>query len=141
MINIKDNMEYFKYYFYENEGAIKNEIEKHTSFVFYEKYLLELTAREYLDFIHILIDDINESEFKINNKIVKIINYMVGQEVIHIDENEGFYSLKEAVFNSFQDIEKRIKSLKDTHHIEKEKEMILSKLSKLPVSNKDHKRL
>jgi len=141
MIDIKNNIENIRYYFYDNVNLIKNEISECEPFHFYDRYLLELTAREFLDFIYILIDDVTESVFEKKNDTIDLINYMAGEELIVIDEIEGVYSLQESELTCMKDIQKRIDLLKEIHHIEKEKGMMLNNLSTTLFSIKDLKRL
>lgn len=54
MIDIKNNLEIMWIYFPENEHEILQELNESSAFDFYERYLLELSASEFLDFFQYL---------------------------------------------------------------------------------------
>ncbi len=60
MINIKGNIDHIREYFYTNEYLLRSELIKLGSYDFYDKYLCDLSPREYLDLLQILIDDVIE---------------------------------------------------------------------------------
>ena len=60
MIDIKGNIDHVRVYYYSNEHLFRSELIKLGSYEFYDKYLCNLTPREYLDFLQLLFDDIIE---------------------------------------------------------------------------------
>lgn len=60
MIDVKNNMAHIKYYFYNNEMLFKNYTGRIGSLNFRDKYLLDLSTREFIYFTQLLIDEVIE---------------------------------------------------------------------------------
>lgn len=106
MIDIKNNIDIMWIYFPEHENVILNEISMLTSFQFYDRYLMELSAREFLDFFQYLFD------YKINNEIAdshavsQLINYGFGYDSDNSHDNRP---------NNFNFIQDRVEKLRSEH--------------------------
>ncbi|HEM6600459.1 TPA: hypothetical protein ACGBO9_000230 [Yersinia enterocolitica] len=140
MIDVKNNMEHIKYYFYNNEMLFKNEIGKISSFNFCDKYLLTLSTREFLDFIQLLIDDIIESDIEIPCEITDLLSYIVGKDIV-VKNDKGEYILRDIIFNDFSDIQRRVDTLKLSHQANHDKELLLHYVLKNPTKKGDKRRL
>ncbi|MCS2169372.1 hypothetical protein EYZ01_13940 [Hafnia alvei] len=140
MIDVKNNIEHIKYYFYNNEMLFKNEIERISSFNFCDKYLLTLSTREFLDFIELLIDEIIESDIEIPCKITDLLNYILGKDIV-VKNDKGEHILQDVIFNDFSDIQKRVDTLKLSHQANQDRELLLHCVSKSPTKKSDKRRL
>lgn len=140
MIDVKNNIEHIKYYFYNNEMLFKNEIGRISSFNFCDKYLLTLSTREFLDFIELLIDEIIESDIEIPCNITDLLNYILGKDIV-VKNDKGENILQDVIFNDFSDIQKRVDSLKLSHQANHDRESLLHCVSKSPTKKSDKRRL
>lgn len=122
MIDIKNNLEIMWIYFPENANKILQELNESSSFEFYERYLLDPSASEFLDFFQYL------SDFKIDNvlddkhSISQLISYSFGQK----STLDG-----ELQFENFQYIELRVAELRSEHltqRIKNEQKVLGSKI-------------
>lgn len=106
MINIKENIDHIRVYYYSNEHLFKSELIKLGSYEFYDKYLYNLTPREYLDFLQFLIDDISERKTIIPDETTSLISYMLGKEILTKQEDNSF-AISENIFTeNYQDLTK-----------------------------------
>jgi len=80
MIDIKNNLEIMWIYFPENEHEILQELNESSAFDFYERYLLELSASEFLDFIQYLSDVKIDNDLDDKHSISQLISYSSGQK-------------------------------------------------------------
>ncbi|WP_459176465.1 hypothetical protein [Ewingella americana] len=140
MIDVKNNMDHIKYYFYNNEMLFKNEIEKNSSFNFCDKYLLALSTREFLDFIQLLIDEIIESDIEIPCEITDLLSYIVGKDIV-VKNDKGEYILRDFIFDDFSDIQRRVDTLKLSHKANHDRELLLNYLLRSPTKKGDKRRL
>ncbi|EMW9515971.1 hypothetical protein ABWQ78_002937 [Salmonella enterica subsp. enterica serovar Newport] len=141
MINIKGNIDHIRVYYYSNEHLFRNELIKLGSYEFYDKYLCNLTPREYLDFLQFLIDDINERTTIIPDETTSLISYMLGKEILTKQEDNSF-AISENIFTeNYQDLTKKFITLNNIHTAKREKNIIESKIHNKKVLNKTKKRL
>lgn len=106
MIDIKNNLEIMWIYFPANENEILHELHESSSFEFYERYLLELLAREFIDFFQYLLDYKIDNNLDDKNSISQLISYGFGQKSI-LD--------REPQFENFQSIQSRVADLRSEH--------------------------
>lgn len=140
MINIKENIDHIRVYYYSNEHLFKSELIKLGSYEFYDKYLCNLTPREYLDFSQLLIDDIRERKTIIPDETTSLISYMLGKEILTKQEDNSF-AISELFTENYQDLTKKFITLNNIHTAKREKNIIESKIHKKKVLNKTKKRL
>jgi len=110
MIDIKNNIDNMWIYFPENENDILNEVSTLTSFQFYDRYLLELSAREFLDFFQYLCDYKINNEFDESHAISQLINYGFGYKSDKSHDNQP---------NDFSFFRDRVEKLKSEHFAER----------------------
>ncbi|AJJ17932.1 hypothetical protein CH53_916 [Yersinia intermedia] len=134
MIDVKNNMEHIKYYFYNNEMLFKNEFGKSSSFNFCDKYLLTLSTREFLDFIQLLIDEIIESDIEIPCEITDLLSYIIGKDIV-VKNDKGEYILRDFIFDDFSDIQRRVDTLKVSHKANHDRELLVHCELKSPTKN------
>jgi len=122
MIDIKNNLEIMWIYFPENENKILQELNELSAFDFYERYLLELSASEFLNFFQYL------SDFKIDNDLddKHSISQLISYSFVQKSTLDG-----ELQFENFQYIELRVAELRSEHltqRIKNEQEVLGSKI-------------
>ncbi|MGC1063127.1 hypothetical protein WKH44_17670 [Pantoea agglomerans] len=135
MIDIKNNLEIMWIYFLENENEILQELHESSSFEFYERYLLELSAREFLDFFQYLLDYKIDNNLDDKHSISQLISYGFGQKSI-LD--------REPKFENFQSIQSRVADLRSEHltqRIKNEQKGLGSKIEPLSETIKKQDRL
>ncbi|RRZ87008.1 hypothetical protein [Erwinia sp. 198] len=122
MIDIKNNMEIMWIYFPENENEILQELNESSAFDFYERYLLELSASEFLDFFQYLLDYKIDNNFDDKHSISQLISYGFGQKPTLDGEPQ---------FENFHSIQSRVADLRSEHltqRIKNEQEVLGSKI-------------
>ena len=136
MIDIKGNIDHIRVYYYSNEHLFRSELIKLGSYEFYDKYLCNLTPREYL-----LIDDIIERTTIIPDEITSLISYMLDKEILTKQEDNSF-AISENIFTeNYQDLTKKSITLNNIHTAKREKNIIESKIHNKKALNKTKKRL
>ena len=110
MIDIKNNIDNMWIYFPEHENDILNEVSTLTSFQFYDRYLLELSAREFLDFFQYLCDYKINNEFDESHAISQLINYGFGYNSDKSHDNQP---------NDFRFFRDRVEKLRSEHFAER----------------------
>ncbi len=80
MIDIKNNLEIMWVYFPDNENEILQELNESSAFKFYDRYLLELSASEFLDFFQYLSDYKIDNNLDDKHSISQLISYGFGQK-------------------------------------------------------------
>lgn len=121
MIDIKNNIDNMWVYFPEHENEILNEVSMLTSFQFYDRYLLKLSAREFLDFFQYLCDYKINNEIDDSHAISQLINYAFGYDSDNSHDNRP---------NDFSFFRDRVEKLRSEHFAEK----INSKKNKLGLN-------
>jgi len=135
MIDIKNNLDIMWVYFSEHESEILRELNELSSFQFYERYLLELSARGFHDFFQYLLDYKIDNELDDEDAISQLISYGLGQEST-LDEGSQF--------ENFDFIQSRVDELKNKHlteRINNEKELLGLKVEPLIEIIKKENRL
>lgn len=135
MIDIKNNLEIMWIYFPENEHDILLELNESSAFEFYERYLLELSAREFLDFFQYLSDYKIDNNLDDKHSISKLISYGFGQKSTLDGEPQ---------FENFQFIQSRVADLRSEHltqRIKNEQEVLGTKIEPLSEKIKKQDRL
>ncbi|MGC0936633.1 hypothetical protein WKG99_14410 [Pantoea agglomerans] len=135
MIDIKNNLEIMWIYFPANENEILHELHESSSFEFYERYLLELSAREFIDFFQYLLDYKIDNNLDDKHSISQLISYGFGQKSI-LD--------REPQFENFQSIQSRVADLRSEHltqRIKNEQKGLGSKIEPLSETIKKQDRL
>ncbi|MDV0909886.1 hypothetical protein [Klebsiella variicola] len=141
MIDIKGNIDHVRVYYYSNEHLFRSELIKLGSYEFYDKYLCNLTPREYLYFLQLLIDDIIERTTITPDEITSLISYMLGKEILTKLEDNSF-AISENIFTeNYQDLTKKSITLNNIHTAKREKNIIESKIHNKKALNKTKKRL
>ncbi|MEH4626317.1 hypothetical protein PO369_22355 [Phytobacter diazotrophicus] len=118
MLNIKKNIDEINFYVGLNRDVFIKEINSNSSFEFYDKYLIELMPREFIDFSNFLIDYILNDSIEDNHPLSILLNYMYGYEVMNSSENK---------LPDFSSIVQRVNALKENHiqeRIKKENESL-----------------
>lgn len=110
MIDIKNNIDNMWVYFPEHENEILNEVSMLTSFQFYDRYLLKLSAREFLDFFQYLCDYKINDEIDDSHAISQLINYAFGYDSDNNHDNRP---------NDFSFFRDRVEKLRSEHFAEK----------------------
>ncbi|MDL4912801.1 MAG: hypothetical protein QRY16_03100 [Enterobacterales bacterium endosymbiont of Blomia tropicalis] len=141
MINIKENIDHIRVYYYSNEHLFKSELIKLGSYEFYDKYLYNLTPRIYLDFLQFLIDDISERKPIIPDETTSLISYMLGKEILTKQEDNSFAISENFFTENYQDLTKKFITLNNIHTAKREKNIIESKFYNRKVLSKTKKRL
>jgi len=135
MIDIKNNLEIMWIYFLENENEILQELHESSSFEFYERYLLELSAREFLDFFQYLLDYKIDNNLDDKHSISQLISYGFDQK----STLDG-----EPKFENFQSIQSRVADLRSEHltqRIKNEQQLLGSIIEQLAETIKKQDRL
>lgn len=135
MIDIKNNLEIMWIYFLENENEILQELHESSSFEFYERYLLELSAREFLDFFQYLLDYKIDNNLDDKHSISQLICYGFDQK----STLDG-----EPKFENFQSIQSRVADLRSEHltqRIKNEQQLLGSNIEQLAETIKKQDRL
>ncbi|MGC1147606.1 hypothetical protein WKH63_09435 [Pantoea agglomerans] len=135
MIDIKNNLEIMWVYFPDNENEILQELNESSAFEFYERYLLELSAREFIDFFQYLLDYKIDNNLDDKHSISQLISYGFGQKSI-LD--------REPQFENFQSIQSRVADLRSEHltqRIKNEQKGLGSKIEPLSETIKKQDRL
>lgn len=118
MLNIKKNIDEINFYVGLNRDSFIKEVNNNSSFDFYDKYLIELTPREFIDFSNFLIDYILNDSNEDNHPLSILLNYMYGYEVMNSSESKC---------PDFSSIVERVNALKENHiqeRIKKENESL-----------------
>ena len=110
MLNIKNNIDEINFYVGLNRDIFIMEINNNSSFEFYDKYLIELTPREFIDFSNFLIDYIPDDDIEDNPPLSMLLNYMCGYNIMNSSEGK---------FPDFSSIVERVNALKETHILER----------------------
>jgi len=135
MIDIKNNIDIMWVYFPEHESELLQELNELSSFQFYECYLLELSAREFLDFFQYLLNYKIDNNLDDKHSISQLISYGFGPKTT-LDE--------ELQFENFQSIKSRVADLRNEHltqRIKKEQKVLGSKIEPLSETIKKQDRL
>ncbi|MDJ0091650.1 hypothetical protein [Pantoea allii] len=135
MIDIKKNLEIMWIYFPENEHEILQELNESSAFEFYERYLLELSAREFLDFFQYLSDYKIDNNLDDKHSISQLIIYGFGQKSTLDGEPQ---------FENLQSIQSRVADLRNEHltqRIKNEQEVLGAKIEPLSETIKKQDRL
>lgn len=135
MIDIKNNLEIMWIYFPENEHEILQELNESSAFDFYERYLLELSASEFLDFFQYLSDFKIDNDLDDQHSISQLIIYGFGQKSTLDGESQ---------FENFQSIQSRVADLRNEHltqRIKNEQKVLHSKIEPLSETIKKQDRL
>ncbi len=122
-------------YFPENENEILQELNESSAFEFYDRYLLELSASEFLDFFQYLSDYKIDNNLDDKHSISQLISYGFGQK---------FTLDVEPQFENFMSIQSRVAHLRSEHltqRIKNEQEVLDSKIEPLSKTIKKHDRL
>lgn len=104
MLNIKKNIDEINFYVGLNREAFIKEVNNNSSFDFYDKYLIELTPREFIDFLNFLTDYISDDDTENNHHLSALLTYM---------------SNSESTFPDFSSIVERVDYLKQIHTVER----------------------
>lgn len=135
MIDIKNNLEIMWVYFPDNENEILQELNESSAFEFYDRYLLELSASEFLDFFQYLSDYKTDNNLDDKHSISQLISYGFGQQ---------FTLDGEPQFENFMSIQSRVADLRSEHltqRIKNEQEVLDSKIEPLSETIKKPYRL
>lgn len=135
MIDIKNNIDNMWVYFPEHENEILNEVSIFTSFQFYDRYLLELSAREFLDFFQYLCDYKINNEIDDSHAISQLINYGFGYDSDNSHDNRP---------NDFSFFRNRVEKLRSEHCVERinsEKKKLGLNINCIRGGNDLHERL
>ncbi|MFB4410193.1 hypothetical protein [Pantoea sp. ANP04] len=135
MIDIKNNLEIMWIYFLENENEILQELHESSSFEFYERYLLELSAREFLDFFQYLLDYKIDNNLDDKHSISQLISYGFDQKSTLDGEPQ---------FENFLSIQSRVADLRSEHltqRIKNEQQLLGSNIEQLAETIKKQDRL
>ncbi|MGC0929499.1 hypothetical protein WKH10_00700 [Pantoea agglomerans] len=135
MIDIKNNLEIMWIYFPANENEILQELHKSSSFEFYERYLLELSAREFLDFFQYLLDYKIDNNLDDKHSISQLISYGFDQKSTLDGEPQ---------FENFLSIQSRVADLRSEHltqRIKNEQQLLGSNIEQLAETIKKQDRL
>lgn len=135
MIDIKNNINNMWVYFPEHENEILNEVSILTSFQFYDRYLLDLSAREFLDFFQYLFDYKVNNEIDDSHAISLLINYGFGYDSDNSHDN------RPNDFSFFRDRVEKIRSEHFAERINSEKNKLGLNINCIRGGNGLHERL
>lgn len=135
MIDIKNNIDNMWVYFPDHENEILNEVSMLTSFQFYDRYLLDLSAREFLDFFQYLFDYKVNNEIDDSHAISQLINYGFGYDLDNSHDN------RPDDFSFFRDRVEKIRSEHFAERINSEKNKLGLNINCIRGGNGLHERL